>query len=244
MLAKILIPAALATRSSASRRHDRHGASEYNDGLKRREGDPRRQDHAVDGRRAQEAALRHRHASSTRRRPRSNFRPDSALDKQLQAMVAQARGQERARATARSRTRSTPRRRVRSSSFYSGVTELKSMVDEHVKCATLRRHAFAKRARRAPRARCKDDRQRALAGQFRYAVYWSRRRPTPTRSTSARSSSSSVRRYCGGKVATSGKCAEGESPSSVRVPHRAGRHAEPRATSRRRPATRCRRRSS
>ncbi|HEY4179719.1 MAG TPA: hypothetical protein VGM90_22915 [Kofleriaceae bacterium] len=98
-------------------------------------------------------------------------------------------------------------------SFYAGVTELKSMIDIHMKSAKYDEMAFKKAKDGKDAGELKDTDNAALAGQFRYAVFL--QAPTDT-DKSADFGAKLVEigpPYCGDKIASSGKCADGNSPT-------------------------------
>jgi len=140
-----------------------------------------------------------------------NFRPDSATDKQLQAMVGklEVKSELVYRAKENALDAETSGQIL---SFYSGVIELKSMVDQHIKSATSDDQAFASAAKKGAEGTLGDGDNAALAGQFRYAVYV--QAPTDTDKVDFGAKLVELGPpVCNGKVATSGKCGEGEAPS-------------------------------
>lgn len=142
---------------------------------------------------------------------KKNFRPDSATDKQLQAMVGKLEVKQELvfRAKENALDAETSGQIL---SFYSGVIQLKSMVDQHIKSATSDDQAFANAAKKAAEGTLSDADNAALAGQFRYAVYV--QAPTDTDKVDFGAKLVELGPpVCNGKVATSGKCGEGEAPS-------------------------------
>jgi hypothetical protein len=98
-------------------------------------------------------------------------------------------------------------------SFYAGVTEIKSMIDIHMKSAKYDEMAFKKAKDGKDAGTLKDTDNAGLAGQFKYAVYL--QAPTETDKT-ADFGAKLVEigpPYCGEKIASSGKCADGNSPT-------------------------------
>ena len=142
---------------------------------------------------------------------KKNFRPDSATDKQLQAMVGKLEVKQdlvfRAKENALDAETSG-----QILSFYSGVIQLKAMVDQHLKSAVSDDQAFANAAKKAAEGTLSDNDNAALSGQFRYAVYV--QAPTDTDKVDFGAKLVELGPpVCNGKVATSGKCGEGEAPS-------------------------------
>ena len=142
---------------------------------------------------------------------KKNFRPDSTIDKELQAMVGklEVKSDLVYRAKENALDAETSGQIL---SFYSGVMELKTMVDQHLKSATSDDQAFAKSAKAAAEGTLSDSDNAMLAGQFRYAVYV--QAPTDTDKSDFGAKLVELGPpVCNGKVATSGKCGEGEAPS-------------------------------
>lgn len=142
---------------------------------------------------------------------KKNFRPDSATDKQLQAMVSKLEVKQELvfRAKENALDAETSGQIL---TFYSGVIQLKSMVDQHLKSATSDDQAFANAAKKAAEGQLSDTDNAPLAGQFRYAVYV--QAPTDTDKVDFGAKLVELGPpVCNGKVATSGKCGEGEAPS-------------------------------
>lgn len=143
---------------------------------------------------------------------KKNFRPDAALDKELESLAAklEVKSELVFRAKENALDAETSGQIL---AFYSGVEELKSMVDQHVKSAKSDDLAFANAAKKNDAATVKDDENAALAGQLRYGVLM--QAPTDTDKVDFGAKLVELGPpYCGDKLSTSGKCGEGESPSA------------------------------
>lgn len=96
--------------------------------------------------------------------------------------------------------------------FYAGVTEVKNMIDMHVKAAVGDDIMLKKAKEGADKAALKENENALLAGQFRYAVLMS----APTEGSSADFGAKIVEIagvYCGSSNSPQPRCAEGEFPS-------------------------------
>ncbi|MBA3460257.1 MAG: hypothetical protein H0T46_09880 [Deltaproteobacteria bacterium] len=97
-------------------------------------------------------------------------------------------------------------------SFYAGITELRSMMDLHVKAAKFDDLLYKKNKEKQDAATIKEGENAPLAGQIRYAVLM--QAPTETdRVDFGAKIVEIVALVCNGKVANGGRCPEGESPS-------------------------------
>jgi hypothetical protein len=153
---------------------------------------------------------------------KKNFRPDSTIDKELEALAAklEVKSELVFRAKENALDAETSGQIL---AFYAGIEELKSMVDQHVKSAKSDDLAFANAAKKNDAATVKDDENAALSGQLRYGVLMQ----APTEADKVDFGAKLVELgppYCGDKLATSGKCGEGEAPSAFAY------RAEPGAT--------------
>jgi hypothetical protein len=143
---------------------------------------------------------------------KKNFRPDATLDKELEALAAKLEVKTDLvfRAKENSLDAETAGQIM---SFYAGINELKSMVDNHVKSAKSDDLAFANAAKKNDAATVKDDENAALSGQLRYGVLM--QAPTDTDKVDFGAKLVELGPpYCGDKLSTSGKCGEGEAPSA------------------------------
>ena len=143
---------------------------------------------------------------------KKNFKPDSSIDKQLESLAAklEVKSELVFRAKENALDAETSGQIM---SFYAGIEELKSMVDNHVKSAKSDDLAFANAAKKADAATVKDDENAALSGQLRYGMLM--QAPTETDKTDFGAKLVELGPpYCGDKLSTSGKCGEGEAPSA------------------------------
>lgn len=143
---------------------------------------------------------------------KKNFRPDAQIDKELEAIAAKLEVKQDLvfRAKENALDAETAGQIL---SFYAGINELKSMVDQHVKSAKSDDLAFANAAKKADAATVKDDENASLAGQLRYGILMQ----APTETDKVDFGAKLVELgppYCGDKLATSGHCGEGEAPSA------------------------------
>lgn len=142
---------------------------------------------------------------------KNQFKPDAALDKQLEAVVKNLDVKDeiifRAKQNALDAEVS-----AQILTFYAGVTEIKSMLDVHMKSAKFDDMAFKKAKDKQAEGELKESENALLAGQFRYAIMVQ----APTESDKVDFGAKIVELgppVCGGKIASSGKCPEGEQPS-------------------------------
>jgi hypothetical protein len=143
---------------------------------------------------------------------KKNFKPDSNIDKQLEAIAAKLEVKTELvfRAKENALDAETAGQIM---GFYAGVEELKSMVDQHVKSAKSDDLAFANAAKKADAATIKDDEDAALSGQLRYGILI--QAPTDTDKVDFGAKLVELGPpYCGDKLSTSGRCGEGEAPSA------------------------------
>jgi len=142
---------------------------------------------------------------------KNSFKPDSALDKELEAFAkALDVKTEVFKAKTNTLDADTTAKLVQ---FYGGVAEVKAMIDLHLKSAKSDDQAFKRAKEKADAGQVKEGDNAYLNGQFRYAMVMS----SPTEGEPADFGAKLVELgppFCGGKIATSGKCADGESPSS------------------------------
>jgi hypothetical protein len=143
---------------------------------------------------------------------KGNFRPNAQLDKELESLAQKLEVKTELVFRAKQNTLDAETS-GEIMSFYAGVSELKSMVDNHVKSAKSDDLAFANAAKKADAATVKDDENAALAGQLRYGILI--QAPTDTDKVDFGAKLVELGPpYCGDKLATSGKCGEGEAPSA------------------------------
>lgn len=210
LLAKIGIPTALGLVIGITIGSIGSGASEYNKGLagaKAILGDKSTPSTVAELKKALSDIDTYLDDAKTKK----NFRPDAAIDKELQAMVGklEVKSELVYRAKENALDAETSGQIL---SFYSGVIELKSMVDQHLKSALSDDLAFANAAKNAAAGTLGDNDNAALAGQLRYAVYI--QAPTDTDKVDFGAKLVELGPpVCDGKVATSGRCGEGEAPS-------------------------------
>ncbi len=142
---------------------------------------------------------------------KNSFRPDSTLDKALEKTVKNLEVKSdiifRAKQNALDAEVSG-----QILSFYAGVTELKSLLDLHMKSAKFDDMTFKKAKDKQATGELKETENSLLTGQFRYAFLVQ----APTEADKSDFGAKVVELgppVCGGKIASGGKCAEGESPS-------------------------------
>ncbi len=142
---------------------------------------------------------------------KNSFKPDAALDKELEAFTKAL--DVKAEVFKAKTNTLDPDTTAKLVQFYGGVAEVKSMIDLHLKSAKSDDQAFKKAKEKADAGTVKDGDNAYLNGQFRYAMVMS----APTEGEPADFGAKLVELgppFCGGKLATSGKCADGEQPSS------------------------------
>lgn len=143
---------------------------------------------------------------------KKNFKPDATIDKELESIAAklEVKSELVFRAKENALDAETAGQIM---SFYAGIEELKSMVDQHVKSAKSDDLAFANAAKKTDAATVKDNEDAALAGQLRYGILI--QAPTDTDKVDFGAKLVELGPpYCGDKLATSGHCGEGEAPSA------------------------------
>ena len=143
---------------------------------------------------------------------KKNFKPDANIDKELESIAAKLEVKTELvfRAKENALDAETAGQIM---SFYAGIEELKSMVDQHVKSAKSDDLAFANAAKKTDAATVKDNEDAALAGQLRYGILI--QAPTDTDKVDFGAKLVELGPpYCGDKLATSGHCGEGEAPSA------------------------------
>lgn len=153
---------------------------------------------------------------------KNNFKPDSALDKDLEAF---AKALDVKTEVFRAKTNTLdPDTTAKLVQFYGGVAEVKSMIDLHLKSAKSDDQAFKKAKEKEDAGQLKEGDNAYLNGRFRYAMVMS----APTEGEQGAEFGARLVELgpplCNGKIATSGKCADGEAPSSFTY------RAEPGAT--------------
>jgi hypothetical protein len=142
---------------------------------------------------------------------KNQFKPDGALDKQLDTFVKalDIKSEIVFRAKQNSLDAEVSGQIL---SFYAGVAELKSMLDVHIKSAKFDDMAFKKAKDKEAEGQLKESENALLAGQFRYGILM--QAPTEQEKTDFGAKLVELGPpVCGGKTASSGKCPEGEQPS-------------------------------
>jgi hypothetical protein len=142
---------------------------------------------------------------------KNNFRVDGAFDKELEA-VAKLLDVKTEIFKAKTNTLA-PETTAKLVQFYGGVAEVKAMIDLHLKSAKSDEQAFRRAKEKADAATVKEGDNAYLNNQFRYAMVMS----APTESEPVDFGAKLVELgppYCDGKIAPSGKCADGQAPSS------------------------------
>jgi len=98
--------------------------------------------------------------------------------------------------------------------LYAGLTELRAMIDLHVRASQTDDQAYKAAQAAAEKANVKPEENASLAGSLRYAIVLS----GPTEKDKTAPFGAKLVElgppYCGGKLATGGKCGEGEQPSA------------------------------
>ncbi len=152
---------------------------------------------------------------------RNNFRVDGSFDKELEAF-AKALDVKTEVFKAKTNTLD-PNTTAKLVQFYGGVAEVKAMIDLHLKSAKSDEQAFRRAKEGGDAATIKEGDNAYLNNQFRYAMVMS----APSEGDGADFGAKLVELgppYCAGKIAPSGKCADGSPPSSYTY------RAEPGAT--------------
>jgi hypothetical protein len=138
-----------------------------------------------------------------------DIKPDKARDAALAKLVAQLDIKPASYTVARNITTDGDTAHELMS-FYAGVDELHGMINAHITAATFDDQAYAA-ATAAEAAKLKEGDNALFAGSLRYAVVVS----------ADEGQQAGVKLvelgppYCGGRLATSGRCADGESPSGI-----------------------------
>ncbi len=142
---------------------------------------------------------------------KNSFRPDSSLDKALDKVIKnlEVKSEIIFRAKQNALDSEVSGQIL---SFYAGVTEVKSLLDLHMKSAKFDDMAFKKAKDKQAAGELKETENSLLTGQFRYAILV--QAPTETEKSDFGAKVVELGPpVCGGKIASSGKCPEGESPS-------------------------------
>ncbi len=142
---------------------------------------------------------------------KNNFRVDGAMDKELEA-ISKALDVRTEVFKAKTNTLD-PEVTAKLVQFYGGVAEVKAMIDLHLKSAKSDEQAFRRAKEKADAGQLKEGENAYLNNQFRYAMVMS----APTEGDNSDFGAKLVELgppYCGGKIAPSGKCSDGEAPSS------------------------------
>jgi hypothetical protein len=148
-------------------------------------------------------------------RVKNQFRPDSATDKKLEALVAKldVKSEIVFRAKQNAMDADVSGQII---SFYAGVAEVKSMLDAHLKFAKADNNSFTKGKKAIDDATLKDTENAPLAASnsLRYAILIQ----APTEKEQVDFGAKIVELggvYCGTSNSTTAKCPEGESPTAV-----------------------------
>lgn len=149
---------------------------------------------------------------------KNNFLPDSAVDKDLEKLVGRLDIKGDVYAVARNITNEADLA-SQVLGFYGGAQEIKGMLDAHLKASKSDDQAFLAAKKAADDKQVKPEQNYYLAGQWRYAVVVSAPAscgPDDKKDCDLPFGAQFVELgppLCDGKVTTSGKCAEGVSPS-------------------------------
>jgi hypothetical protein len=141
----------------------------------------------------------------------NSFRPDPKLDAELQKTAKDLEVKSEIVWRAKQNALD-PEVSAQILSFYAGVTEVRAMIDGHVKSAKFDDALYKKSKEKADAAALKESEAGPLAGQLRYAVMLQ----APTEADRADFGARIVEivaLMCGGKAVPGGRCPEGESPS-------------------------------
>lgn len=138
------------------------------------------------------------------------YKPDPGLDKQLSELAAKLDAKSELVFRAKQNSLD-PEVAGQILSFYSGVAEVKSMIDNHVKSAKGDDIMFKKGKEAQDAATLKETDVAALAGQLKYAVMV--QAPTDTDKVDFGAKLVEIAGvYCGGSTNPVARCPEGESP--------------------------------
>jgi hypothetical protein len=146
-------------------------------------------------------------------RTRNQFRPDKKFDAELKTLAAKLEVKEksvltRARALGDDTAGSVH-------AFYAAVSEIKTMIDTHIKAASADNNAFTKAKEKMDAATLKDTENLPLQGQLRFAILLQ----APTDSAKGDEFGAKVVEiggvYCGTSDKPVAKCPEGESATAV-----------------------------
>jgi len=149
---------------------------------------------------------------------KNNFKPDAAVDKELEKLVGRLDIKGDVYAVARNITNEADLA-SQVLGFYGGTQEIKGMLDAHLKAAKSDDQAFLAAKKAADNKQVKPELNYYLAGQWRYAVVVTAPAscgPDDKKDCDLPFGAHFVELgppVCDGKVTVSGKCPEGVSPS-------------------------------
>lgn len=208
-LAKLLIPAGIALVVGVAVGKIGAGAASYNDGLKGAK--------AILGDRNSTSSVTALKATLSQldtlldNARSTGFHPDKSLDKQLEDLAKKLDVKSDLVFRAKENTLDA-QLSGQILSFYAGISEVKDMIDAHIRSALADDMALATAAKKGKDAQVQAADDAYLAGQFPYAVVMS----APTDQEKADFGARLVELgppYCGDKVSTTGHCDNGEQPS-------------------------------
>jgi hypothetical protein len=212
-IVKILVPALVALGIGVAIGKIGQGASYYNAGIKDTK--------AILGDKAAPSTvasvkktLSDLDSALDEMKTKNNYHPDTAVDKQLAEFAAKL--DVKADKVFRTASSVDPEVVGQIMSFYSGVAEVKGMLDQHVKAAKSDDLALSKGKKAAEDAALKDTENASLAGQPRYGALI--QAPSESDKDKVEFGVKIVELgppYCGGaNPVTSGKCDNNEAPSA------------------------------
>ncbi len=209
-IAMIAIPGVLALVIGASVGRLSRGADDYNEGVAGA-GQILKDEGALKATLAKSSRRSRRRRRSPARRCRRirNIKPDKARDTSLQKLVTALEIKPNSYTIVRNITTDGDTAHE-VMAFYAGVEELRGMIDAHVTMATYDDQAYTAQVA-AEAAKLKEGDNALFAGALRYAVVVS----------ADEGQQAGVKLvelgppYCGGRLATGGKCGDGEYPSGI-----------------------------
>jgi hypothetical protein len=146
-------------------------------------------------------------------RTKNQFRPDKKFDDDLKKLAGKLEVKEKSVLTRAKALDPDAAGSVHA--FYAGVSEVKSMIDTHIKAASADNNAFTRNKEKVDAATLKDTENAPLQGQLRFAILIQ----APTEQDKGVEFGAKVVEiggvYCGTGDKPVAKCPEGESPTAV-----------------------------
>jgi hypothetical protein len=146
-------------------------------------------------------------------RTKNQFRPDKKVDSELKTLAGKLEVKEKSVLTRAKALDADAAGSVHA--FYAGVSEIKSMIDTHVKAASADNNAFTRSKEKSDAATLKDTENAPLQGQLRFAILIQ----APTEQEKGLEFGAKLVEiggvYCGNSDKPVAKCPEGESAAHV-----------------------------